>query len=591
MLRKISLLLMLMFGLTMWVNAQTPIDPIVRVDAPAVALHLNDPLLLTGGSRSVAIFDISDSANPQKLSEFDVSDSVNSLTTSGNLAIIGLDATDEQEPNLIIVDITDPTTPQVLFERHAGTGDQQIQAVHAVGDIVYAGFANSGISAIQVSEKDEPIIVGGIDTDDIVSDMISVGHRLYVATWTSITVLNISNPESITLINRVESLNDFNNGLDIDGDILGVAEGFWGLSFYDISDPDKPVLLPNSTVRLFNAHEMFKISLRQKFAYVAVFAKRSTSVFDPRVPGGMKVIDFEQLSNPSVILDGKVEGENHAFDVIAYNGYVYVAEDNKLAVYEHGPKGEIRPTSTPILPTSTPTPTITPTPTKTPPLLATATKQPGTPVPQPTATNTATPTKSSIPTPTLPPQPIDTPTPVAGPVQPDAVFEFGEASLNANGWAELEGGFSGATPGTTISLDFTEKQFPTSKDMQGLFVILRQDELTFLLTNNPINTGGHPALIRAKVRASGPGASLFIGALKGSLFTQQNFDGSLAYSQNVSSAQYVEQEDYIMALLKPDTGDTINPFIQLVGGKESTTNVWIDRVEVFVMKPGTPFPE
>ncbi|MEW6236471.1 MAG: hypothetical protein AB1656_13875 [Candidatus Omnitrophota bacterium] len=592
--RVTYIFLLLLCSATILANADT-INPVKRIAAPGLVLQLRDPLLLAGGADKVAIYNIQNRANPVLLSEFAVSSGVSGIATSGDLAIVSLDSWDERQPNFLVVNIADPSAPKILFAKRAGDPGKKIQMVYAVGDIVYAGLDPSGLLSISVSAANEPVILGGFNTSEVVTDMISAGHRAYVTTWNELLVLDIGDPAGLKKISSVPSL-DINDGLDIDGDILGVAEGFEGTTFYDISNPDKPVKL--NTVYLFNMHEVYKISLRQKFCYIAVMAKASTSVFEPMVPGGLKIIDYERgVAQADVVKEN--EAEMHAFDVIAFDGYVYVAEDDKLAIFEHGPKGE-RPTATPTVPTPTRTPTMTPTPTNTPPFMATATKSSApaptfTPVPTPTYTFTSTPTKkpdaatfTPTRTPTAPP--AATPTSVSAGPQPIAVFEFDKSTLEDNGWKEIPGGFGGASPGIATFLDLSDKQIPSSKDKKGLFSIIRKGEVTFLITLKAIDTGGYPALIRAQAQTNAPSASLFVGALKGALFTNENFDGSLAYTQMTTAAAFVDKEGTLMTLLKPDAGTTISPFIQIAGG-EGSANVWIDRLEVFVMKPGTPFPE
>ncbi|HOE10185.1 MAG TPA: hypothetical protein PLQ35_01560 [bacterium] len=221
------------------------------------------------------------------------------------------------------------------------------------------------------------------------------------------------------------------------------------------------------------------------------------------------------------------------------------------------------------LPTSTPTRTPTRTPTAT-----------------PTVTPTVTPTPTF--TPTRPPSLTATSTPGSGP-QPIAVSEFHLPTLAENGWAEIPGGFSSATPGSTAVVSFTAGQFTSSQDNRGLAITVDPGEVTFLLTQTAVSTNGHHALVRAKIRSSGPSAQVFIGALKGDLFTGQDMDFSLGYSNFITTTAYVNQERDILVLFKPDSGELVSPFIQVAGGAAQTT-VWIDRIEVFLLQPGSPFP-
>jgi len=138
-------------------------------------------------------------------------------------------------------------------------------------------------------------------------------------------------------------------------------------------------------------------------------------------------------------------------------------------------------------------------------------------------------------------------------------------------------------------VSFTAGQFTSSQDNRGLAITVGPGEVTFLLTQTAIPTSGCHALVRAKIRSSGPSAQVFIGALKGDLFTGRDLDFSLGYSNFITTTAYINQEDDILVLFKPDSGELVSPFIQVAGGMAQST-VWIDRLEVFLLAPGSPFP-
>ncbi len=197
-----------------------------------------------------------------------------------------------------------------------------------------------------------------------------------------------------------------------------------------------------------------------------------------------------------------------------------------------------------------------------------------------------------IQTPTPTPTPITWPAnPSDGVAQPDIVFEFGGSSLQDCHFAEIPGGFDNMTPGhTSIGTQFDNNLFISSIDNVGLEISVNLNEVTFLACLKGIATNNQYALIRGYVRSNGPGAQIVVGALKGSIFTGKNVDGTLGYSLMKTSQAYINNEGTVEALFRPDSGGIINPFIQVSGSGLINTKVWIDRLEIFLLQAGDIFP-
>ncbi|MFB3784800.1 MAG: M4 family metallopeptidase [bacterium] len=221
---------------------------------------------------------------------------------------------------------------------------------------------------------------------------------------------------------------------------------------------------------------------------------------------------------------------------------------------------------------------ITPTPTQVPP---TAT---------PTSTPTASPTLQPQATPTKSQEPGPTPTPQSG-GGILAVYEFDQDTLEADGWFAIPGGFNTADPGTIQPAPLIFGLIPSSRDKKGLAVTVSPGQVAFLAASSALPTGGKPVLLRMTAQADAPNASLFVVALKGGLAGNQGVDGSLAYHNPVSAAQYMERERVFVLLYEPDSGDTITPIIQVAGtGPGGPATVYIDKLEVLSLDPGQSYP-
>ncbi|MDX9754836.1 MAG: hypothetical protein RBU29_12800, partial [bacterium] len=428
-----------------------------------------------------------------------------------------------------------------------------------------------------------------------ITDLKSTGNRLYAASWDfAIFIVDISDPTTLSLVNTVYT-EDFNNGMDIDKSLLAVAEGQRGISFYNIGNPDDPQLIRTISV---GQNESVGVDLRENFCYVARLYYHPNDVTLPPWEGGLSVLDYQFMNN--IVLDAKHDLQD-GFDVLAFQGVVYLAADGQMNVYQHGPVGD-RPTPTPVVPTATPTPTPTLTPTNTPRLIPTATPVPGnptatsTPVP-PTHTPTPVVVPTHTPTPTSTPQPgqpTPTPSPASGGTA-DAVFDFSQSVLTDNGWSgAMLGGFGGNPGGFAKVIPLSESYFPQSADDKGLMLMVspvagaEKDEVCFVYATEGVEVGHNPVLIRAHLRAEDDGgnAEIYVGALKGS-FTQGGVDGSLAFISPKNSRNFLTAKR-VNCYYEPDDQVTkITPFIQVVATKAGgSATVYVDRVEVFILKPG-----
>ncbi|MBD3266762.1 hypothetical protein GF373_08840 [bacterium] len=578
--------------------ASHAIEPVKEINIPAETMHLAYPYLFVGGTGKLNIYDISDGGNPQKVGGVDIKNEVvMAVTVVGDRAFVALDKANEE--NFVIVDISNINQPWIVDTRFAGEQGLKPYSLYADGRDIYVGMTQ-GINVIHLNEDNTLVQLGYLDRGDDIFGMISIGNVLYATSWWwEFYIIDKSDPTNLQLLDTV--MTDFaNNKMDIDGNLLAIAEGENGISLYNINDPKNPQFL--QTVYT-GQNENFSVDLRQNFCYVARMYYHPNDVTAPPREGGLTILDYEFMNNIQVEDTDEV---HDALDVIAYNGYVYLAGIDVLNVYRHGPLGD-RPTSTPTRPTPTHTPTVTNTPTNTPRLIATATPKDQ----QPTPTFTHTPTSQPLPqdTPTFTPVPTHTPTltptPVPGQPTPtqapageaDFVFEFSDSNLADGGWTDqFLGGFSGNPGGFAKTIPLSGEYFPQSTDERGLMLMVSpvQDslnEVCFIASAQGIDTQGYPAFIRAYVRAEDDGgnAELYVGALKGS-FTQGGLDGSIAFNSPKNSSNFTNSQR-VNCYYVPDGATTyITPFIQFAAtdtGGDAT--IYVDRIEVYLLKPGMAF--
>lgn len=587
-------------------SAQT-INPLTTVNNPAIAMHLDGSRMYVGSTASVFIYDIANPAAPSLLASFDTPRPVVDLTRVGNFLVVGLETFSAN--NILIADISDlgSIEPVEFITPDGGL----VAFVEAVGGYAYVGVDNF-LRVLDIQDNGTPIQLHSIDTFDFLVDMDVSGGRAYAATELDVKIYDIANPalptETNTFANVINPV-DANAGISVSGDILAIAVGVTGIDFFRLINADAPQHVASRF--LPSQSQIWSIDLREGFAYLALnfFVQPGSPLTQP---GGLRVYDYERLPQVDRILVN--QDIDSGFDVLAFDGYVYLAGDGVLQVFEHGPEG-VRPTSTPIQPTATRTPTVTPTPTNTPPVIQpvntatpTQTRTPTvtpTPVAAPTLLPpTQTPTPTSVPTtpptavPTVPPtstptvaagQPTNTP--VAGALTPMVVYEFTAQSLAENGWTELPGGFGGAAAGEFASTLLTTGTLPDTQDRRGFAALVQPGQVAFMYSTLPIMTGGDPILIRAYLRADGPGATLAVGALRGALTVPGSFDGSIGLTFPFTTRFLTDQARWVSMVYQPDEGLMINPIFQVASATtEGDVAVFIDKIEIYRLQRGQAVP-
>lgn len=112
----------------------------------------------------------------------------------------------------------------------------------------------------------------------------------------------------LTKIAQVETGDAYDVWIDTDNDIAYVTCGYSGVKIYDISDPHEPIELANVS------------SSSSGYAHQLVMRENLMFIGDGR--GGLKIIDFENLSNPVVL--SQYTGD-YAWDVEVRGDTAFVA--------------------------------------------------------------------------------------------------------------------------------------------------------------------------------------------------------------------------------------------------------------------------
>jgi hypothetical protein len=149
--------------------------------------------------------------------------------------------TDQSNGNLLLLDISDPTSPTLLDSLST---PENMNTVIVEGEYAYVGNAEAGLQVVKVARSMSiPLFAGTYDTPGDARDVTVAGDYAFVADYGSgLQVIDILDPTNPTLLGTYDT-----PGLAIDvtvsGDYAFVADYGFGLQVIDISDPTNPTLL------------------------------------------------------------------------------------------------------------------------------------------------------------------------------------------------------------------------------------------------------------------------------------------------------------------------------------------------------------
>jgi hypothetical protein len=195
-----------------------------------------------GNYGSIVAFDISDPANPIKISAANLGgDYAYDLAVSGNIAFVA-----QQAAGLCIFDISNPTNMIGLSQTNAG--DLAV-GVAASGSYAYVVYYPTGLRIYNVSNPAVPAIVSTITNGHPVQVAIS-GNYAYVSdTQLGFVIYNVSNPYAPVQVGQ--PTNHFWGGFLLTAhNYLYIEDQSGGIAIYDASNPANPLYLSHTDTNL-----------------------------------------------------------------------------------------------------------------------------------------------------------------------------------------------------------------------------------------------------------------------------------------------------------------------------------------------------
>ncbi len=235
------------------------------------------------------------------LGSYDTSGTAFDVSVAGNYAYVA-----DSRDGLLIIDISDPTSPSLVGNYEAGT-----KGVYISGEYAYVTQPLLRLYIIDISEPISPTLKGSYRLGDIVNDVFVSNNYAYVACSDSgLFIVDVSNPSSPSLIGFYDTSGSAYD-VYVEGSYAYVADYNTGLHIIDVSDPASPF-----RVGLFDTTGAEQsVRVVSDYAYLAAYGYGFVvlNVSDPSAPYQVGI--NEQVLNA------------HGLEVL--NEYVFVADDSK----------------------------------------------------------------------------------------------------------------------------------------------------------------------------------------------------------------------------------------------------------------------
>ncbi|MGD9732107.1 MAG: C13 family peptidase [Desulfamplus sp.] len=241
------------------VDISNPDNPqiIGSIDTPGYAQSVTvvgSTAYIADGDSGLQVVDISNPDNPQIIASLDTPGDARSVTIAGSTAYIA-----DGDSGLQVVDISNPENPQII-----GLIDTPGDAydVTVAGSTAYIAAAYSGLQMVDISNPENPQIIGSIHTHGNAQSVDIVGSIAYIANSngfsfldylsdfydffscydSGLQVVDISNPENPQIIGFIDTPGSAKS-VTIAGSTAYIADSSSGLQMVDISDPKNPIII------------------------------------------------------------------------------------------------------------------------------------------------------------------------------------------------------------------------------------------------------------------------------------------------------------------------------------------------------------
>ncbi len=296
-------------GRSIWViDVSNPeaLHAVGRLDTEYYILDVSasEPYLIFGYEYGIGVVDISNPQEPVLLGINWEIDYVSDVIITGDLGFVA------GKNRFYTLDFSDPENPAINAFLEFPRG---LYLVEKSDDLVLGGDGPY-LYAIDISNPDQPEVIGTLEEFQYISGVSIDGDLAYVTDFTgSISAVNVSDPENMLMIGTSHTEHYIHRSCLIDGHVITSDDpdydGFGGgLYIYDANDPE----------------DVDQVWTFEREGFVSDVAVRDDFAFTACWDGGFRVIDYIDPENPVEI--ATFETNNRSSGITLHEDYAFVSE-------------------------------------------------------------------------------------------------------------------------------------------------------------------------------------------------------------------------------------------------------------------------
>ena len=278
------------------------LDLLAHWGGPVDAVYVDGTIAYLGLGHRLVLLDVTDPSDPQLLGESEsLPDPVQAVTVSGTYAYVA----DFWGGGLVVFDVSDPANPvQVGMVTGIGPAEHVVVA----GDYAYVPVAGTGLAVINVATPSAPFHETTYDTPGDARRVAVSGAFAYVADGPGgLQIVDITDPTA-PVFGGSYPTSDEVQGVIVNDTTAYLAASGGGLIIVDVTDPGSPAFIGSCNTDAW----AMEVRVAGDFAYV-------TNGW-----AGLALVDITTPSAPSY--DGQYDTSGWASDLALVGPYAYVAD-------------------------------------------------------------------------------------------------------------------------------------------------------------------------------------------------------------------------------------------------------------------------
>ena len=266
----------------------------------AYELFVEDDFAYVTYNNGLAIIDISDLNNPQKIKTFRTNDTGFGILVSEDIAFLGAD-------NLKVIDINDKNNPLLISDLDV------IGSIYGIcknSNRLYLSTWEGYFYIVDIENLSSPNIVSQINCSGNGTDIAYYNNTIYYSNCQKgLQVIDVTNEES-PLINTIAPNSYGAWDLCQKNNLLFLGKHNRGFSIYEIGTDN----LPRSVCHLNEGGEAYGIINNDDTMYVA------------DLQDGLEIWNLNEIQNPQLVT---VIEEYTSHDLTFKNGYLFLADQDR----------------------------------------------------------------------------------------------------------------------------------------------------------------------------------------------------------------------------------------------------------------------